>query len=98
MTVAFFLYFAESHDSGNFYFCFRWILIHFKREFHFQEIHRLWEVRNAFICPMSMFILFGEIIYRISVLQINAVSLFKILLGETQILQDRNNINIFYKC
>ncbi|XP_052808211.1 TBC1 domain family member 15-like [Mya arenaria] len=36
--------YLESHDSGNFYFCFRWILIHFKREFSFSDAQRLWEV------------------------------------------------------
>ena len=35
---------SESHDSGNFYFCFRWLLIAFKREFSFSDIMRLWEV------------------------------------------------------
>jgi hypothetical protein len=35
---------SESHESGNFYFCFRWILIHFKREFSFADAQRLWEV------------------------------------------------------
>ncbi|CAD5122514.1 DgyrCDS10937 [Dimorphilus gyrociliatus] len=32
------------HDSCNMYFCFRWLLIIFKREFKFPEIMRLWEV------------------------------------------------------
>lgn len=27
-------------DSGNFYFCFRWLLIWFKREFSFEDIMR----------------------------------------------------------
>ncbi|KAL3884053.1 hypothetical protein ACJMK2_030276 [Sinanodonta woodiana] len=36
--------YLESHESGNFYFCFRWILIHFKREFPFNDVQRLWEV------------------------------------------------------
>lgn len=36
--------YLESHDSGNFYFCFRWLLIVFKREFSFPDIQRLWEV------------------------------------------------------
>ena len=40
-----FLNFSESHDSGNFYFCFRWLLILFKREFSFNDIMRFWEVR-----------------------------------------------------
>lgn len=36
--------YLESHDSGNFYFCFRWLLIYFKREFTFSDTMRLWEV------------------------------------------------------
>ncbi|XP_022123891.2 TBC1 domain family member 15 isoform X1 [Pieris rapae] len=33
-----------SKDSGNMYFCFRWLLVWFKREFSFSDIMRLWEV------------------------------------------------------
>jgi len=36
--------YLESHDSSNMYFCFRWLLIHFKREFSFNEVMRIWEV------------------------------------------------------
>ncbi|KAG1683146.1 TBC1 domain family member 15 [Nymphon striatum] len=36
--------YLESHESGNLYFCFRWLLIIFKREFDFCDIMRLWEV------------------------------------------------------
>ncbi|XP_064628658.1 TBC1 domain family member 15-like isoform X2 [Lineus longissimus] len=36
--------YLESHDSSNMYFCFRWLLIIFKREFSFPEVMRLWEV------------------------------------------------------
>jgi hypothetical protein len=32
--------FLEEKDAQNFYFCFRWILIIFKREFKFDEIKR----------------------------------------------------------
>eukprot|EP01136_Pigoraptor_vietnamica_P003611 Opistho-1_new@33048 len=38
-----FRYFEE-HDASNLYFCFRWLLILFKREFAFGEVMRLWEV------------------------------------------------------
>ncbi|CAK1540745.1 unnamed protein product [Leptosia nina] len=31
-------------DSENMYFCFRWLLVWFKREFSFSDIMRLWEV------------------------------------------------------
>lgn len=33
----------ERHDCLNFFFCFRWVLILFKREFNFDEVLRLWE-------------------------------------------------------
>ncbi|OCT87460.1 hypothetical protein XELAEV_18021155mg [Xenopus laevis] len=36
--------YLESQDSGYLYFCFRWLLIRFKREFNFQDTLRLWEV------------------------------------------------------
>ncbi|CAH2108610.1 unnamed protein product [Euphydryas editha] len=34
----------DSKDSGNMYFCFRWLLVWFKREFSYPDIMRLWEV------------------------------------------------------
>ncbi|CCM02409.1 uncharacterized protein FIBRA_04507 [Fibroporia radiculosa] len=34
----------EKTESLNLFFCFRWILIHFKREFPFKDVLRLWEV------------------------------------------------------
>lgn len=34
----------DSQDSGSLCFCFRWLLIWFKREFPFQDVLRLWEV------------------------------------------------------
>jgi hypothetical protein len=36
--------YLASRESGNFYFCFRWLLIWFKREFSFSDVVRLWEV------------------------------------------------------
>uniref|UniRef100_A0AAQ5YS06 TBC1 domain family member 15 n=1 Tax=Amphiprion ocellaris TaxID=80972 RepID=A0AAQ5YS06_AMPOC len=36
--------YLESQDSGYLYFCFRWLLIRFKRELSFQDVLRLWEV------------------------------------------------------
>lgn len=35
---------AEKTDGLNLFFCFRWILIAFKREFPFDDVLRLWEV------------------------------------------------------
>ncbi|KAF8321557.1 RabGAP/TBC [Clavulina sp. PMI_390] len=34
----------EKTESLNLFFCFRWVLIAFKREFPFDEVLRLWEV------------------------------------------------------
>ena len=31
-------------DSSNLYFAFRWLLVDFKREFHFPDLMSLWEV------------------------------------------------------
>ncbi|XP_029015069.1 TBC1 domain family member 17 [Betta splendens] len=36
--------FLDSQDSGSLCFCFRWLLIWFKREFAFEDILTLWEV------------------------------------------------------
>uniref|UniRef100_A0A674CJV7 TBC1 domain family member 15 n=1 Tax=Salmo trutta TaxID=8032 RepID=A0A674CJV7_SALTR len=33
-----------AQDSGHLYFCFRWLLIRFKRELSFPDVLRLWEV------------------------------------------------------
>ncbi|XP_051030351.1 TBC1 domain family member 17 isoform X2 [Phodopus roborovskii] len=35
--------FLDSQDSGSLCFCFRWLLIWFKREFPFPDVLRLWE-------------------------------------------------------
>ncbi|XP_068097463.1 TBC1 domain family member 17 isoform X2 [Hyperolius riggenbachi] len=44
--------FLDSKDSGNLSFCFRWLLIWFKREFSFQDILLLWEVLwTGLPCP-----------------------------------------------
>lgn len=39
-----FAQYLDSNDSSNMYFCFRWILILFKREFTFYDCMRFWEV------------------------------------------------------
>ena len=39
-----FHHFIEKTESLNLFFCFRWILIWFKREFKWDEVLYLWEV------------------------------------------------------
>nr|CAB3266828.1 TBC1 domain family member 15 [Phallusia mammillata] len=39
-------------ESSNLYFCFRWLLIRFKREFSFEDVQTLWEVSwTGLPCP-----------------------------------------------
>lgn len=40
----FFYNYLDAKDSGNLYFCFRWMLIWFKREFSYPDTMMLWEV------------------------------------------------------
>jgi len=42
LDVSFFNY-LESTESGNLFFCFRWLLICFKREFNFTDTMTIWE-------------------------------------------------------
>lgn len=36
--------YLDQKESGNLFFCFRWLLVWFKREFSHQDIMTLWEV------------------------------------------------------
>lgn len=35
---------TEDKESHNLYFCFRWLLVNFKREFSYEGIMTIWEV------------------------------------------------------
>ncbi|KAL0967243.1 hypothetical protein UPYG_G00249720 [Umbra pygmaea] len=43
LDVSFWNYLG-AQESGHLYFCFRWLLIRFKRELNFHDVLRLWEV------------------------------------------------------
>jgi len=45
--------YLDEHEATNFYFCFRWILILFKREFPFNDIKRLWEAMWSEHCASN---------------------------------------------
>lgn len=53
----------EKADALNLFFCFRWILIAFKREFPFEDVLRLWEVlwtdyySNSFVLFVALAVL-----------------------------------------
>ncbi|XP_059152380.1 TBC1 domain family member 15-like isoform X2 [Physella acuta] len=81
--------YLESHDSGNFYFCFRWILILFKREFHFHEIQRLWEVIWT-DRPCANF----HLIISLAILDSEKSTLMENKFGFTEILKHINDISL----
>ncbi|XP_054263232.1 TBC1 domain family member 15-like isoform X2 [Macrosteles quadrilineatus] len=44
--------YLDRHDSGNMFFCFRWLLVLFKREFTYDDILVLWEtIFTDLPCP-----------------------------------------------
>jgi hypothetical protein len=45
------VYFLELNDSLNFFFCFRWFLVLFKREYNFEDILYLWGI--IWSCPFT---------------------------------------------
>ncbi|GFO47229.1 TBC1 domain family member 15 [Plakobranchus ocellatus] len=81
--------YLEAHDSGNFYFCFRWILIVFKREFHFHEIQRLWEVIWT-DRPCTNF----HLIISLAILESEKSTLLENRFGFTEILKHINDISL----
>lgn len=36
--------YLDRHESGNMFFCFRWLLVWFKRELCYEDVLHLWEV------------------------------------------------------
>ncbi|XP_045196515.1 TBC1 domain family member 15-like isoform X2 [Mercenaria mercenaria] len=81
--------YLESHDSGNFYFCFRWILIHFKREFSFSDAQRLWEVIWT-DKPCKNF----HLIICLSILDTEKTTLMENKFGLTEILKHINDMSM----
>jgi hypothetical protein len=43
--------FLEERDCLNYFFAFRWLLVHFKREFAFDQVLNLWEA--FWSCPLT---------------------------------------------
>jgi hypothetical protein len=48
----------EKNDCNNLFFCFRWLLVWFKREFEWEDVIQLWEVlwSNWLTDKMTLFI------------------------------------------
>ncbi|XP_064396833.1 TBC1 domain family member 15-like [Halichondria panicea] len=50
--------FLKEKETHNLYFCFRWLLVNFKREFSYEDIYKIWEVTwtNFLSTDFSLFI------------------------------------------
>ncbi|XP_013411982.1 TBC1 domain family member 15 isoform X2 [Lingula anatina] len=80
--------YLESHESSNMYFCFRWLLILFKREFTFPDIMRLWEVLWTGL-PCKNF----HLLLCASILDTEKSIMFDNNFGFTEILKHINDIS-----
>ncbi|OWF45003.1 TBC1 domain family member 15-like isoform X2 [Mizuhopecten yessoensis] len=81
--------YLESHDSGNFYFCFRWLLIFFKREFSFSDVQRLWEVIWT-ERPCKSF----HLVICLAILDTEKTTLIENKFGFTEILKHINDMSL----
>ncbi|XP_050540595.1 TBC1 domain family member 15 isoform X2 [Daktulosphaira vitifoliae] len=82
----------ESHlkkmDSSNMYFCFRWLLVLFKREFVYSDIMQLWEVLWTDM-PCSNF----HLLICVAILDNERETIINENYGLTEILKHVNNLS-----
>nr|XP_002123783.3 TBC1 domain family member 15 [Ciona intestinalis] len=78
----------EEKESSNLYFCFRWLLIRFKREFSFEDIQTLWEVSWTGL-PCRNF----HLVMCLALLDTEKSSLMKEDCGFTEILKHVNEMS-----
>ncbi|CAH0750484.1 unnamed protein product [Diatraea saccharalis] len=76
-------------DSGNMYFCFRWLLVWFKREFSHRDIMRLWEVLWTGL-PCNNF----HLLICVAILDAEKDSLISRDCGFTEILKHVNDLSM----
>ncbi|GFG36266.1 hypothetical protein Cfor_08876, partial [Coptotermes formosanus] len=81
--------YLERHDSGNMFFCFRWLLVLFKREFPHQDIMRLWEVLWTDLpCPNF------HLLLCVAILDTQKLVLMENDYGFTEILKHINDLSL----
>ena len=76
----------EKTDSLNLFFCFRWILIAFKREFQFEDCLSIWE--NLWSAPSKHFHLF----LALSILESNRAIIIRYLQEFDEVLKYVNEL------
>ncbi|CAD6196644.1 unnamed protein product [Caenorhabditis auriculariae] len=84
--------YLESHQSDDMYFCFRWVLVWFKREFSFLDTCKLWEVLwTGQPCPKFLLLVCVAILDS----QMNVIIDNKF--GLTEILKHVNDLSMHLK-
>lgn len=76
--------YLDRHDSGNMFFCFRWLLVWFKRELSEEDVMQLWEVLWTGL-PCQNF----HLLICVSILEAEKTTLMENGYGFTEILKVR---------
>lgn len=81
--------YLEQHDSSNMFFCFRWLLVLFKREFSNEDIMTLWEVLWTDLpCPNF------HLLISLAILDMEKNILIENSYGFTEILKHINDLSM----
>ncbi|KAG7165407.1 TBC1 domain family member 15-like [Homarus americanus] len=81
--------YLEVRDSANFYFCFRWLLVRFKRELNYTNTLRLWEVLwTSHPCPNF------HLLVAVALLDTEKNTIMENKFGFTEILKHINDISL----
>jgi TBC1 domain family member 15 len=80
--------YLKTHDSDNMYFCFRWLLVWFKREFTHDDILELWEVLWTSMPCVNFHLLVG-----IAILDNEMTTIIENDYGFTEILKHVNDLS-----
>lgn len=80
--------YLKTHESDNMYFCFRWLLVWFKREFTHDDILELWEVLWTSMPCVNFHLLIG-----IAILDSEMTTIMENEYGFTEILKHVNDLS-----
>jgi TBC1 domain family member 15 len=80
--------YLKSHDSDNMYFCFRWLLVWFKREFTHDDVLELWEVLWTSLPCVNFHLLIG-----VAILDNEMTTIIENDYGFTEILKHVNDLS-----
>lgn len=79
--------YLDTHDSGNMFFCFRWLLVWFKRELSQDDVMRFWEVLwTGYPCENF------HLLISVAILEHERAALMENNYGFTEILKHVNEL------